>query len=247
VVREVRETKKGLPLLKSINFNGVFRMPNDPAICDTIKFRESKPEFVLTVARGRQDCSLNDVLGVQASQAVAKLFGDRTALTISSTQQEAYIKKGAKCLLDHLVELVVHEYATNKRIQNHLSRDVHRLNMKGDTHELILMAEEIPALQKIFLQPTNLTEYDKQIIAISRSIRLFDDVRAKRILKATEKVKVNEAFRRFVARLDANMILPTLVRHKVLERLTIPKYHEARPALISMIKTAVAYNQGTQK
>lgn len=57
VVREVRETKKGLPLLKSINFNGVFRMPNDPATCDTIKFRETKPEFVLTVARGRQDCT----------------------------------------------------------------------------------------------------------------------------------------------------------------------------------------------
>lgn len=129
------------------------------------------PEFVTTLKKHSEGtCYCVDIFDHEGTDAIRKLFGDRVGVAVSTTQMDAYIKKGAINLQDKLLEMVLKEYQSNRRIRAHLARDWTRLDYVA-SETLCEILEKTPELQKSAGFSTTLTEEDWQIITIGRSLR----------------------------------------------------------------------------
>lgn len=251
IVRAERNVKKGLPLLSGVRVGKrSFSMPEDPACSESVKARSEKPEFVLTVKRGKEGTELTDYLNEDASKAIMDMFAEKLGLAISVTQEEAYIKKGAKSLNTHLIELIVKEYETNPRIRAHLARDFTRIKLPGVFVCFMQAVEKIPELQPTLGLVENLTERDWNIISIARSLTksVFFDSSA--IEDTVNKVKLDSAFVSIINRMSCNKLMDVFDIFSLVGILYSPEPYSSktRPALIEMIKLAVTSNsKETQK
>lgn len=165
------------------------------------------PKFVITGSRGKTIPSLEG-FDRDVTPVIVKLFGENTGVAMSTTQKEAYIKKGAKCLTEHINEFVLAQYKSNRRIRAHLSRDYTRLNTAWSSG-LWPLLEKIPELRRAAHLSTTLTEEDWQMVRLGRAARYLA---ARTSSPGGPESMYHLQFEAFLSKIPMNKQLEDLVR-----------------------------------
>ncbi len=242
VAREKRDTKDGIPVLSGLYRNHHIHLPRDPACSDEITERTEAPKYIIQLARGMEQMHLNDDFDDKVSRTIIKLFGDETGVTISSTQHQAWIKKGAKDLTQHLEALVLEEYKTNKRIRDYIARDFTRLPyIYRQKEDFLLNTEQLPAVQQLFGLSKKLKERDWQILGIARALinnnSSFTGFGAK-MRAVIAEIPVDTAFSDSLQKLMYSELLDALCLLTLSRKLNSTNPETARKA-IAVLKSAV--------
>lgn len=243
MVREKRDTKNGLPTLKGLWSGIELVVPSDPLCSNDVKERTSTPTYVVQLARGKTVFKLGD-FDETTTRLIIEAYGSDTGVVTSSTQLQAWIKKGAKDLTTHVQGIVLQEYKTNPRIRHYVAYSFKRVPYIGyNLSGLLQNCREIPEVQKIFGLSSKPTANDYQVIRIAEALTILQsrydtsDFR-KEFDSVVDAIPVNKEFKDFLLSLNRNDLLHSINLTKLTNLLKSREPETAKKA-VSILKIAV--------
>lgn len=243
VTYERKPKKKGLPLLdaaltsSSIDTDDLF---------DEDVARIEDPEFIVLVKKNKDsDCNKIDDFSRAASTAIVRLFGKQGGAVINTIQYDAYKAKGAKDLVEFVIDKVIHYIASSPTILEHYAYSRTR------AEALVTRGYEVQTLQAVFnnkeLATTfglvnNMTEEDKLYLTIWQS--LWDDQykrtdAMKRAFQWLEAIPLAQAVHDLVDKVKDNQHLNLLNHHQLESCFKYPHHSHLKDKALKILLSII--------